>query len=134
MKLGGRRLDTTVPRNLGFEMTHRAGSRLLVNSQIDVNPGLIAVMLDSIYGCQKQKNPKVIPFPSQPRKVVRAAKVEYHFVTCTCGERIKLEPGPALQTSEGIHFPVLVGLICPKCHADVRLGGTSKSSAPPGYD
>jgi hypothetical protein len=37
MKLGGRRLDTTVPRNLGFEMTHRAGSRLLVNSQIDVN-------------------------------------------------------------------------------------------------
>jgi len=82
----------------------------------------------------KTKKTKVIPFPSQPRKVVRAAKVEYHFATCTCGERIKLEPGPALQTSEGLHFPVLVGLICPKCYTDVRLGGESKIIPPPGYD
>jgi hypothetical protein len=73
MKLGGRRLDTTVPRNLGFEMTHRAGSRLLVNSQIvnsqiDVNPGLITVMLDSIYGCQKQKKPQGDTFPISAKK------------------------------------------------------------------
>jgi hypothetical protein len=82
---------------------------------------------------KNKKTPKVIPFPSRPRKV-RAVKVEYRFATCTCGEKIKLEPGPARQTSEGIHFPVLVGVICPKCHSEVRLGGESKIIPPPGYD
>jgi hypothetical protein len=83
---------------------------------------------------KKKKTAKVIPSPPRPRKVVPAAKVEYDFATCTCGEKIKLEPGPILRTSDGIHFPVLVGVICPECHADVRLGGESKIISPPGYD
>jgi hypothetical protein len=83
---------------------------------------------------RKKKIAKVVHFPSRPRKVVRAVKVEYRFATCTCGGKIKLEPGPARQTSEGIHFPVLVGVICPKCHSEVRLGGESKIIPPPGYD
>jgi hypothetical protein len=91
-------------------------------------------MLDNDMAGKKKKSAKVIPFPSRPRKVVRAAKVEYSFATCTCGEKIKLEPGPVRQTSEGIHFPVLVGVICPKCHSEVRLGGESKIIPPPGYD
>jgi hypothetical protein len=83
---------------------------------------------------RKKKTAKVIPLPTRPRKVVRAAKAEYGFATCTCGERIKLEPGPVLQISEGIHFPVLVGVICPKCTSEVKLGGASKIIPPPGYD
>jgi hypothetical protein len=82
---------------------------------------------------KKKKNAKVIRLPVRPRKV-RAAKVEYRFATCTCGKKIKLEPGPVRQTSEGIHFPVLVGVICPKCHSEVSLGGASKIIPPPGYD
>jgi hypothetical protein len=84
---------------------------------------------------KKKRTAKVIPFPSRPRKVVRAARVDYRYATCTCGNKIKLEPGPVLQTREGIHFPVLVGVICPKCHAEVRLGSDeSKIIPPPGYD
>jgi hypothetical protein len=70
---------------------------------------------------KKKKTGKVLPFPSRPRKVVRAAKVDYHFATCPeCGNKIKLEPGPLLQSSKGIHFPVLVGAICRKCNSEVR--------------
>jgi hypothetical protein len=82
---------------------------------------------------KKKKPAKVIPLPTRG-KVVRAAKVEYGFATCTCGKKIKLEPGPVLQSSEGIHFPVLVRVICPKCNSEVKLGGTSKIIPPPGYD
>jgi hypothetical protein len=83
---------------------------------------------------KKKRTAKVIPFPSPPRKVVRAAKVEYSFATCTCGEKIKLEPGPLRQSSEGIRFPVLTAVICPKCHSEVSLGGASRIILPPGYD
>jgi hypothetical protein len=84
---------------------------------------------------KKKKTPKVIPFPSRPRKVVRAAKIEYSFATCTCGEKIKLEPGPLIQTREGIQFPVLVATICPKCHAEVKFNSDkSKIIPPPGYE
>jgi hypothetical protein len=83
---------------------------------------------------KKRKLAKVIPLPVRRRKV-RAAKVEYRFATCTCGKKIKLEPGPLLQSSEGIHFPVLVAVRCPKCNAEVRLGSDeSKIIPPPGYD
>jgi hypothetical protein len=69
---------------------------------------------------KEKKTATVIPFPSWPRKAVRAAKVEYLFATCTCGEKIKLEPGPVQQTSGGVHFPVLVGIICPRCHSEMK--------------
>jgi hypothetical protein len=60
---------------------------------------------------------------------------DYTYAACTCGNKIKLEPGPVLQTREGIHFPVLVATICPKCHAELRLGNDeSKIIPPPGYD
>jgi hypothetical protein len=59
---------------------------------------------------KKKKPAKVIPFPSRLRKIVRAAKVDYHFAPCPeCGNKIKLEPGPLLQSSKGLHFPVLIG-------------------------
>jgi hypothetical protein len=70
---------------------------------------------------KKKGTAKVIPFPSRPRKVVRAAKVEYSFATCTCSNKIKLEPGPLRQIIEGIPYPVLVATICPNCRAQVRL-------------
>jgi rRNA maturation protein Nop10 len=82
---------------------------------------------------KKKKAAKVIPFPSRPRKVVRAAKVEYRFATCPeCGNKIKLEPGPLLKSS-GLHF-VLVAVMCPKCHSEVRLGGETEIIPPPRYD
>jgi hypothetical protein len=52
---------------------------------------------------KKKTNAKVITFPSRPRKVVRAAKVEYSFATCACGKKIKLEPGP-LRLAKGFIF------------------------------
>jgi hypothetical protein len=82
---------------------------------------------------KKKRTAKVLPFPSRPRKVVRAAKVDYEFATCPCGEKIKLEPGPLLQSSEGIQFPVLAGVICPKCNPEVRLGTDKSKIIPPHY-
>jgi hypothetical protein len=70
----------------------------------------------------KKKNPPLTAKVVPPRKVVRAVKVEDRFASCTCGEKIKLEPrGPVLKSSRGVHFPVLVAVICPKCGAEVRL-------------
>jgi hypothetical protein len=81
---------------------------------------------------KKKKPAKVIPFPSRPRKIVRAAKIDYHFATCPeCGNKIKLEPGPLLQSSKGVHFPVLIGAICRKCNSEVRFDSDKSKLIPP---
>lgn len=59
------------------------------------------------------------------RKVVHAVKVRGGFATCSqCGQKIKLElDGPVLRPpGSGVEYlPVLIGVICPHCKAEVRL-------------
>jgi hypothetical protein len=82
---------------------------------------------------KKKKTDKVIPLPTRPKKAVRAV-ITYRFATCTCGEKIKLEPGPVLKSSKGLHSRVLVAVRCAKCNSHVELGGETGIIPPPGYD
>ena len=61
------------------------------------------------------KNPRL-------RKIVRAIEVKDGFAICPCGKKIKLEPeGPILKSGKREFLPVLVGVICPKCGAEIRF-------------
>jgi hypothetical protein len=63
-----------------------------------------------------------LPKNARLRKVVRAVKIADGFATCPCGKKIRLQPdGPILKSGKREFLPVLVGVICPKCGAEVRL-------------
>jgi hypothetical protein len=60
--------------------------------------------------------------PAPSWEIVRAVRIEGGFATCVCGNKIKLQPdGPTLKSGKREFLPVLVGVICPKCGAEVRL-------------
>jgi hypothetical protein len=63
-----------------------------------------------------------LPKNPRSRKVVRAVKIADGCATCPCGKKIRLQrDGPILKSGKREFLPVIVGVICPKCGAEVRL-------------